>query len=254
MLSATRVHPQRVVVTRLQGHDTKPRAFLERFVGLELLARLFVKAVEIPDGKLSRGAIFTEVDEVFDEHAERRSPVPDVVLTNDPVPDEFEHADEGIADHGGPEVADVHFLCHVRRRVVDNDVLRGANSAYTEEIVRKGGSQLFGDEVRRENHIHEAGTCNIDRLAHIGHVSETLENVVGDVAWWTSHGFCDCERAVDLRIGMFARANHRIDIAPCDGTERIGEPSRKKVEGISHVVKHCCRPDAVSRCQFRRHG
>ena len=57
---------------------------------------------------------------MLDQHAERRAPVADVVLADDAVAEEVEHAHQRVADDRGAQVADVHLLGDVRRRVVDD--------------------------------------------------------------------------------------------------------------------------------------
>ena len=46
-----------------------------------------------------------------------------MVLADDPVALELEHAGDGVADDGAAEVADVHLLGDVRAGVVDDDGL-----------------------------------------------------------------------------------------------------------------------------------
>src|SRR5699024_12867222 len=71
-------------------------------------------------GHLGRGGgVDADIEELYDEHAEGGAPVTDVVLADDRVAEEFVGAGQGVADDGGAQVADVHLLGHVRRRVVD---------------------------------------------------------------------------------------------------------------------------------------
>ena len=113
---------ERLHVPVLQEHDPLPRPLAEVVVIGELGRRLLVERIQIADAE-PLGATGADVDEVLDEHAERTAPVADVVLADDVVAEESEHADQRIADDGGAEVADVHLLGHIRRRVVDDDAL-----------------------------------------------------------------------------------------------------------------------------------
>ena len=61
-----------------------------------------------------------QIEQMLDEHAERRTPVADVVLPDHLVTDELEHAHQRVADDGGTQMADVHLLGHVGGRVVDD--------------------------------------------------------------------------------------------------------------------------------------
>ena len=58
-----------------------------------------------------------------DQHAELRAPVADVVLADDLVALELDHAAERVADDGAAQVSDVHLLGDVRARVVHDGAL-----------------------------------------------------------------------------------------------------------------------------------
>ena len=58
-----------------------------------------------------------------DEHAELCSPVSDVVEPEDVVAEELDEVGDGVADDGRAEVAHVHLLRDVRRRVVQDGAL-----------------------------------------------------------------------------------------------------------------------------------
>ena len=59
------------------------------------------------------------LDELFDEDAERATPIADVVLADDVMTEEPEHANHGVTDHGAPQVTDVQLFGDVRGRIVD---------------------------------------------------------------------------------------------------------------------------------------
>ena len=79
-------------VAALQHHDPVARPILELLAAVELGSGLLVEPVEIADAQLRRSLGLADVDQVLDEHAERRAPIADVVLADHGVPDEFEHA------------------------------------------------------------------------------------------------------------------------------------------------------------------
>ena len=75
------------------------------------------------------GLVLAEVQEVLDQHAERRAPVADVVLPDDGVTGEVEHAGQRVADDRRPQVADVHLLGHVGRASSRSPPSRAASPA-----------------------------------------------------------------------------------------------------------------------------
>ena len=113
----------RAGITSLQLHDAPTGTIGEIGVFVELAFGLPVKGVEIADVELG---LFSSllVEHVFDEHAELRAPVADVVLTDDRVAALLKDADDGVADDGRAQVPDVHFLRDVGAGVIDDDFLR----------------------------------------------------------------------------------------------------------------------------------
>ena len=71
------------VVAALQEHDALARALGEGRVAVELRARLAVERVEIARSRASRRRLARRVEQVLDQHAERRAPVAEVVLADD---------------------------------------------------------------------------------------------------------------------------------------------------------------------------
>ena len=107
---------QRLVVATLQQHDAVAAALGEGRVTVELPPGRGVELVEVPHTERLGVGRPVNVEQVLDEHAERRAPVADVVLPQHVVPEEPEHAGQRVADEGGAQVPDVHLLGHVGRR------------------------------------------------------------------------------------------------------------------------------------------
>ena len=82
---------------------------------------------------------------MLDEHPERGTPVADVVLADDVVPDEREQAAQGVTDDGAAEMTDVHLLGHVGSRVVDHDPL-GRGLGHPQSGIGGQEGDLGGDE------------------------------------------------------------------------------------------------------------
>ena len=157
------------------------------------------------------GVFFTHVDQVLDQHPEGCPPVTDVVLADDTIADELVHADERVADHGRTKMTDVHFLRHVRRRVVDDDGFGGGHGPNAETAVAECGPDLIGDERRRERDVEESRTGDIDGRAHVRHVTQSTHDIVGDVTRRAADRLRNRQSAVHLCIGVLTRSHHRID-------------------------------------------
>ena len=111
---------QRLFVAGLQQHDAVAATLGEVEVAVELPSGRRVELVEIPHAERLGVGGPVHVEQVLDEHAERRAPVTDVVLAPHVVTEERQHAGQGVPDERAAEVADVHLLGHVGRRVVDD--------------------------------------------------------------------------------------------------------------------------------------
>ena len=98
-----------------------------------------------------------DVEQVLDEHAERRPPVADVVLAPHVVAEEAEHAGQRVADERGAQVADVHLLGHVGRRVVDDAPSRGVATGSTpSRASAESAATCAGHEVVGQRQVDEA--------------------------------------------------------------------------------------------------
>mmetsp|Transcript_31711 Transcript_31711/g.58691 ORF Transcript_31711/g.58691 Transcript_31711/m.58691 type:complete len:207 (-) Transcript_31711:50-670(-) len=110
---------QGLLVSRLELDHALPRSRLEFLVDVEpplggLVERHEISEVDVPGGfRAQRGGEL--VAKVFHEHPELRSPVANVVESEDVVAREGEEVGERVADDGGAEVAHVHFLGDVGR-------------------------------------------------------------------------------------------------------------------------------------------
>jgi hypothetical protein len=113
--------PQRLGVTSLQRDDPRPGPVGKRPLGIELRPGREIEGVGVGLDDQRLGRALTDLDQVLDEHAERRAPITDVVLPDHSVPEMLERAGERVPHHGRAQVPDVHLLGDVGRRVVDDD-------------------------------------------------------------------------------------------------------------------------------------
>ena len=92
-------HPQCFCVATLQQHDTRTRAFFKTVIGIKFCARLFIKRIKVANRKFVCRFGFAKINQMFDEHAKRRTPVTNVILTNYFVTNKLEHAHNCVTDH-----------------------------------------------------------------------------------------------------------------------------------------------------------
>ena len=102
-------HRQRGFITGLQLHHTLTSAGIELRVFVETLLRGLVDRGQLA-GRRARIGVKTRVQQVFDQHAELRAPVAQVVLPNHGMPHRFERAHQRVADDRRAQMAHVHLF------------------------------------------------------------------------------------------------------------------------------------------------
>ena len=230
------------VVAALQQHHTAAGAFFELVIGVELGARRFVERIEVAYVERRRALHTAHVDEVLDEHAERRAPVAEMVLAGHLVTDELEHPHQRVADDGGAQVADVHLLGHVGRRVIHHHPFDRCRAAHAEVIVARHTGHLPRDERRRERDVDEPRPGHLE----VGHTRERVgccrNHIDGHVARRPTEFLGQGEGTVGLCIGTVARAHHRVGSTARHlgegGREQIGDDDERISHGVPIVPAH----------------
>jgi len=126
--------------------------------------------------------VLAEVDEMFDEHAERSTPVADVVLADHFVTHELEHPHQGVADDRAAQVPDVHLLGHVRSRVVDDHLASARSRPHAETIAGRNVGDLVGEKRTIDDDVHETRTGDLERAANVAPTPGLGHHRFGDVA------------------------------------------------------------------------
>ena len=140
--------PQRLEVAGLQPHDALAASRLELLVGVEDGACVAIERGQVARAELAHRGRAAEVDEMLDQHAERRAPVADVVLAHDLVPCEHQEPDDRVADHGRAQMPDLELLGDVRRGVVDDRALRRRRRRHAEPLVGGHRCDVPGEIAR----------------------------------------------------------------------------------------------------------
>ena len=141
----------------------------------------FVEALHLGEGVPAKRVpieVFLPADEQF---AELRAPVADVIVGDNAVAEQPERLGQGIAENGRADVADVHRLGHVGRRVVDDDRARLGGGAVKKMLALGRADEGIGEGVGLEPEIEKTRPGDIDRLAAVGDV-ELLDDLGGEFA------------------------------------------------------------------------
>ena len=152
--------------------------------------------------KFKRGIVFLLLNQISDQHAELRTPVADVVLTDNGVAHKFQHARNAVADDAGTQMADVHFFGQIRRRIVDNDGLRFIGFRYAEMLVVQGRLNVLGEEFRTQAQVDKAGAGYFRAFNH-GVVGQCFGHFLRQLARILFGFFRRTHYAVDLEIAVF---------------------------------------------------
>ncbi len=241
--------PLRLGVAALQQHDPLTRPILELLGPVERRSRLLVEAVEVAEREVFGGTLLAEVDQVLDQHAERRAPVADVVLTDDVVAEEVEHAHEGVADQRGAQVPDVHLLGDVRRRVVDDHGLGRGDRCDAEAVVAGHLGEMGGEELGSERHVHEARSGDLE-FGRDAVECARVEDPLGQLTRVRAELLRERQRPVDLRVGAVGRPHGRVGGF---AAVQLGEDRREQVGDRGDGVRHGrpSLPDARRRLTGR---
>jgi hypothetical protein len=203
----------------LEVHDPAPGPRLELLVGVEEFARGLVEAVEVRH-RLLAGDIRVAVVQlarvlvqILDQHAELGSPVADVVPPDHRLAGELQELDEGVADHRGTEVTDVHLLRHVRLGVVDDRRAGVRGEGHTEAIRVVGVAlrEVPGDRLVGDRHVQEAGAGDLDVLDHVAgdHVRHDLRRQLPGVGLGL---LGEGEDAVRLEVGTVTPSQQGVRV------------------------------------------
>ncbi len=139
-------------------------------------------------------------------HRDGEAPVAEVVLSVDGAADSFEEPGHGVADHGRPQVADMHLLRDVHPADVDGDPVGLGLRLDAQPIVVHAG-QGFGEGGRSEPDVQEAGAGDLGDLDHVGQAvfrrHQGVGQFRGDVARRTTELLAEGHRGVQLEVPEF---------------------------------------------------
>jgi len=129
-----------------------------------------------------------------------------VILPDDVVPDVAQHVAQCVADHRGPQVADVHLLGHVRLRVVDDDPLtaRLEGLGLVDRRCQGGG---------QHGQVDETGAGHRRRPTEIIDL-QCVDQACGDIARRQAQQVAEPEREIALvvpELGLRRRPQFRIE-------------------------------------------
>ena len=195
-------------VATLEQHHASTTALLEGVVTVELLPRGPIESVEVTHRETLNGGVFAEIDEVLNQHAERRTPVPHVIASNDRMTHESIDPSEGVANHRGAQVADVHLFSDVRGRVVNDNRLGLRRHGYVQSLVGHQLVELLTKKRWRQREVEKSGTGHLDG-GETGEV-ECGHQFVGYFSGWSAESLRQTHHAIDLIVRAIRGTQHGV--------------------------------------------
>ena len=223
---------QRLVVPALQQHDAVAAALGEIGVAVELPPGRGVELVEVPHAERLGVGGPVHVEQVLDEHAEGRPPVADVVLAPHVVTEEAEHAGQGVPDQRAAQVADVHLLGHVGRRVVDDHGLGAGDQLHAQPLVGGQRRHLLRHETVGQRQVDEAGAADLDLCADVVEGGRR-HDLLGHLARRPADHLGQWQGAVGLEVGPVGGPQHRVG-AGRNGVEGGLQPLEEDAGCVGH--------------------
>ena len=144
-------------------------------------------------------------------------------------PTNVEQPHDRVADDGGAQVADVHLLGHVRRRVVDDEPVRLAGGGDAEPLVGGDGGERGGEEAGVDGEVDEPGPGDLGgrhRLEVGGR-----DHVARDVPRVAAEPLGERQGAVRLGVGAIRRADDGVERRGLVGTQPAGTTDRHEGRG-----------------------
>ncbi len=231
--------PERLGVTGLQRGHPPPGPAAEPLVAVEPFPRRLVERGEVTRRQFGVGSRLAHLQRVLDQHAERGAPVTQVRRPDHGLAEEFQDARDGVAHRGGPQVADMQFLGHVRAGVVDDHPQARIRRGRAEALVGEQAGRLAGDPAGGQRQVHEAGPADIELVAHAGYV-EVCHDPLGHLARRHAEALGERQRHVRLEVRELRGTDERIG-ARMFGTEGGGDrrahPFRENLLGIGHAYQ-----------------
>jgi len=179
---------------------------------------------------------------MLDEHAEWRAPVAKMILSDDRVAAGFERTRERVANDRAAEMADVHLLRDVRRRVVDNNLLGGSAALEERFLALPRLDQKPGQSIVAHPHVDEAGAGDLDLGADIVD-PERGEDGRGEVSGVLPERLGEVHHTVRLEVGSIRAANRGIEqrVLLGNGAERrccgCAKPPGQYGERVGHEAR-----------------
>ena len=203
--------------------------------GVALRVDRLVDAFQFGDGIAFQRGPVEQGFPAEQQHAELRAPVADVVVGDDAVAEQAQHAREAVAENRGADVADVHRLGDVGRTEIHDDGARlGGLSRRTDARRARpiAGFRRAPSGLSRK--FRKPGAGDLDLLAPRGDV-ESGEHVGGELA----------------RI-QFARLGQRHQrVALVIAELRVGAGAHEHGGNIGvrqHGADGCLQADSICLC------
>ena len=139
----------------------------------------------------------------IDDHAELGPPVPDMIVRENLMSQESQHATQGVANHGAPQVPHMHRFGDVGRRKIDDIRARGSDPSDPQAFVLRQLGRLFGEACGFQFEINKPWPGNFGRFTQVCDI-EFFEQRRRDVFGWSLRKFGEWHGAIGLEITKLA--------------------------------------------------
>ena len=186
-------------VTGLQAHQFLTRHFQASRVGVALGVDRLVQPLHFGDGIALQSLPIQQFLPAHQQFAELGAPVTNVIVTNDPVPEQSPHPLQRFPDARGSDVPDMHGLGDVRRREIQNHCPRRLGLGYEHRFPAGCVTEPLLQGLSCQSEIQKSWAGNFNGLTNIGDV-EARHHIAGQLAGIHAGGLRHQHQGVALKI------------------------------------------------------
>ena len=171
---------------------------------------------------------------MLNQHAKRGAPVADVIFANNTVSNKLQHAHQRITNHRAAQMPNVHFFCHVWRRIVDHHFFRGWRITHTKSRIGCRSSKLARQKLACKCDVDKPWPGYLGCAAHIRQIGGIQYHLRNFTRCFSQY-FCQCKRPVYLGICPIASAHHRVAIC---AARNVGKRRSQQLCNSEDRVSH----------------
>ena len=186
-------------VTGLQAHQFLTRRFQASRVGVALGVDRLVQPLHFGDGIPLQSLPIQQFLPAHQQFAELGAPVTNVIVTDDPVPEQSPHPLQRFPDARGSDVPDMHGLGDVRRREIQNHCPRRFGLGYEHRFPAGCVTEPLLQGLPCQSEIQKSWAGDFNGLAKFGDV-EARHHIAGQLTGIHAGGLRHQHQGVALKI------------------------------------------------------